>query len=243
MSQRDEHLKRYGGLEHVTGRPHPLAVAHGEWWRESTGGASLAEATIRFLQSKLEIVLGEVITVDRDGVTLAGGERIDADQVVVCAGPDTYHLLGVREPARLRSVRFSFALKERLDVPAPCWIQRDERLCEPFYAVMDGPDHYSIGLSEARPAHVSQSEHIRDAYRRTLDIVTRVLPGVEPIAERVVSCEYTVNPRGGEGAASHEGWDLLEQDGVVGVTGATLFKFAPLLGRLVVRQLEPLPAV
>jgi len=63
-------------------------------------------------------------------------------------------------------VRFSFALREPLASPAPCWIQRDDRLCEPFYAVMDGPDHYSIGLSEAAPVDIPERQHVREAYRR-----------------------------------------------------------------------------
>ena len=33
----------------------------------------------------------------------------------MCAGPDTYGLLGVPEPERMRSVRFSFALREPAD--------------------------------------------------------------------------------------------------------------------------------
>jgi hypothetical protein len=238
MSDRDVHLRRYGGLERVSGARHPLAVAQDEWWLESTGAATRAEGTIRFLQGGVDVVLGEVTRADRGGVTLATGERTAAGRVVVCAGPDTYRLLGVDEPERLRSVRFSFAVREPLDHPAPCWIQRDERLCEPFYAVMDGPDHYSVGLSAARSAGVSEAEHIRDAHRRTVDLVARVLPGVKPVAERVISCEYPVNPCGTAGALSQDGWDLREHDGVVGLTGPSLFKFAPLLGRLVARHLE-----
>jgi sarcosine oxidase len=238
MSERDAHLKRYGGLERVAGRPHPLGVAHDVWWREPTGGASRAESTIRFLRSDLDVVLGEATSVDRRGVTLSSGDRVEADSVVVCAGPDTYSLLAVPEPPRKRSVRFSFPVREPLDLAAPCWIQRDDRLCEPFYAVMDGPDHYSVGLSEARSTELSEPEHIRDAHRRTLDVVKRALPGVRPIAERVISCEYSLHANAAEGSPSQEGWDLFEHDGVLGLTGPSLFKFAPFLGRLVVRHLD-----
>jgi glycine/D-amino acid oxidase-like deaminating enzyme len=167
---------------------------------------------------------------------------MDADRVVVCAGPDTYRLLGLHEPERMRSVRFSFAVRETLDVPAPCWIQRDQRLCEPFYAVMDGPDHYSVGLSEAAPADLPEAEHVRDAHRRILDIVARVLPGVKPVAERVIACEFPLGPDGAHGSLAHDGWDLRQHNGVLGVTGPSLFKFAPLLGRLVVEHLDSMDA-
>jgi hypothetical protein len=145
--------------------------------------------------------------------------------------------MGLIAPERLRSVRFSFALREPLESPAPCWIQRDERLCEPFYAVMDGPEHYSVGLSEGASGEVPEAVHVRDAHKRILDIVKRVLPGLIPVAERVIACEYPINPRGANSALAHDGWDVREHNGVLGVTGPSLFKFAPFLGRLATERL------
>jgi sarcosine oxidase len=242
MSDREVHLKRYGGLEHLSGARHPLAVAQDHWSFEPTGAAIRAEDTVRFLQSGLHLVLGEAASVDSRGVTLTGSGRMDADRVVVCAGPDTYRLLGLDEPERMRSVRFSFALREPPDAPAPCWIHRDQRLCEPFYAVMDGHDHYSVGLSEAASASVAEAEHVRDAHRRVLGIVARVLPGVHAVAERVIACEFPLAPDGVHGGLAHDGWDLLRHNGVLGLTGPSLFKFAPLLGRLVVEHLDSIDA-
>ena len=162
------------------------------------------------------------------------GRAWTAERVVVCAGPDTYRLLGLPEPERRRSVRFSFALREPLESPAPCWINRDDRLAPPFYAVMDGPDHYSIGLSDAGPATVPEAEQIRAAHAVLVDIARRVFPGLIPVAERVIVCETSQNP---VGPLANEGWDLREHGGVLALTGPGLFKFAPLLGRLVVERL------
>lgn len=234
MTEREPHLRRYGGLQELRGAAHPLAVARERWLFEGTGAAIRAEATIRVLQAGIELTLGEVAAADRGGVTLGDGSRIDADAIVICAGPDTYGLMGLPAPERLRSVRFSFALREPLDASAPCWIQRDEHLSAPFYAVMDGPDHYSVGVSESAPVEVPEAAHIRAAHRRVTDIVTRVLPGLVPVAERVIACEYSVNPRG---PLAHDGWDLREHEGLLGVTGPSLFKFAPLLGRLVAERI------
>ena len=238
VSDREVHLRPYGGLERLSGRRHPLAISHDRWLFEATGAAIHAEDTIRFLQHGTELVLGEVAGVDRRGVTLTDGGRLDAERVVVCAGPDTYRLAGIPEPARVRSVRLSFALREPLQGSAPCWIQRDERLCEPFYAVMDGPDHYSVGLSEAAPAAIPEGEHVREAHGRLLEIAARALPGVVPVAERVIACEFTTNPAGARGGLAHDGWDLQERDGIITVSGPSLFKFAPLLGRIVAERLE-----
>ena len=237
MADREVHLRRYGGLEPVDGARHPLADLPGGGWLEATGAAIRAEATVRFLQRDLELVLDEVVAVDAEGVSLASGERIDADRVVVCAGPGTYALLGLPEPERLRSVRFSFALREPLDASAPCWIQRDEALSEPFYAVLDGGDHYSVGLSDAGSVAISEADAIREAYRRTVEVVVRLLPGLAPVPERVIACEFPLNPSG----PAHDGWDLREHDGVIGLTGPSLFKFAPLLGRLVRDHVEASP--
>jgi sarcosine oxidase len=238
VSDREPHLAFHGGLEHRSGACHPLAVPH-EWALEATGAAIQAEALIRFLQDEMDLVLDEAVDVERGGVTLGGGGRIDADRVVVCAGPDTYRLVGLPEPERMRSVRFSFALREPLAAAAPCWIQRDPQLSEPFYAVMDGPDHYSVGLSEAQPAGIPEAEHVRSAHGRIVGIVARVLPGLIPIAERLIACEFSLNPGVQRPALAHDGWDLREHEGVIGLTGPSLFKFAPLLGRLVEEHLRP----
>ena len=238
MSDREVHLARHGGVTRGAGRRHPLAVALSEYAFEPTGAAILAEDTVRFLQGGLDIVLAEVAGVSGTGVTLAGHEGLEAERVIVCAGPDTYGLLGLPEPERMRSVRFSFALREPLPAPAPCWINRDERLCEPFYAVMDGPDHYSIGLSGGEPAGLAEAEHVRRAHSRVVDIAKRVFPGLEPVAERAIACEFPLRAQMAEPALSHDGWDLIEHDGVLGLTGPALFKFAPLLGQLAARRLD-----
>ena len=240
VADREAHLARHGAVHHGSGRRHPLAIALERWTFEPTGAAILAEATVRFLQEGVELVLGEVTSVSARGVTLAGGERLDAERVMVCAGADTYGLLGVPEPERMRSVRFSFALRQpgRPDQSVPCWINRDERLCEPFYAVMDGPDHYSIGLSGGEPARLAEAEHVRRAHPRVVSIVERVFPGLRPVAERVVACEFPLRLAAPDPALAHDGWDLIEHDGVLGLTGPALFKFAPLLGQLAARRLD-----
>ena len=238
MTEREAHLARHGAVTRGRGRRHPLAVALAQWSFEATGAAILAEDAVRFLQDGLEVVLGEVVGVSATGVTLAGGERLPAERVIVCAGPDTYGLLGLAEPQRLRSVRFSFALREPLPAPAPCWINRDEGLCEPFYAVMDGPEHYSIGLSGGEPAGRTEAEHVRRAHPRIVGIAKRVFPGLQPVAERVIACEFPLRLRAPEPALAHDGWDLIEHDGVLGLTGPALFKFAPLLGQLAARRLD-----
>jgi sarcosine oxidase len=238
MADREAHLARHGGMQRGDGDRHPLAVALQGYAFEPTGAAIRAEDTVRFLQDRVDLVLGEVVRTSAGAVTLAGGETLAADRVLVCAGPETYRLLDLAEPERMRSVRFSFALREPPDGPVPCWINRDERLCEPFYAVMDGPDHYSIGLSGGEPAALAEAEHVRRAHPRIIAIAQRLFPGLHPVAERVVACEFPLRVAAVDPALAHDGWDLIEHEGVAGLTGPALFKFAPLLGRLAARRLD-----
>jgi len=238
MADREAHLARHGGVQRGSGPRHPLAISLEEWCFEPTGAAIRAEDTVRFLQEGLDLVLGEVTAADARGVSLADGARLEAEHVIVCAGPDTYRLLDLPQPERMRSVRFSFALREPLRAPAPCWIHRDERLCEPFYAVMDGPDHYSIGLSGGEPAELPEAEHLRRAHPRIVSIAQRVFPGLHPVAERVIACEFPLRLGASDPALAHDGWDLIQNEGLVGLTGPALFKFAPTLGRLAVAHLD-----
>jgi glycine/D-amino acid oxidase-like deaminating enzyme len=241
VADRQAHLARHGGVERGSGPRHPLAVSLEAWSFELTGAATRAEDTVRFLQEGLELVLAEVRRVEPRRVTLDGGERLDAERVIVCAGPATYGLLGVTEPERRRSVRFSFALREPLAAPAPCWINRDERLCEPFYAVMDGPDHYSIGLSGGEGVGLAEAEHVRQAHPRIVRIAEQLFPGLRPVAERLVACEFPLRFRAPDPALAHDGWDLIDHEGVLGLTGPALFKFAPLLGQLATHRLDQVP--
>ena len=242
VADREAHLARHGGVERGSGPRHPLAIDLDRWSFEATGAAIRAEDTVRFLQEGLQPALAEVVSVDARGVTLAEGGRLEAERVIVCAGPNTYRLVGVPEAERMRTVRLSFALREPAAAPAPCWINRDEGLGEPFYAVMDGPDHYSIGLSGGEPAGLAEAEYVRRAYPRIVRIVQRVFPGLRPVAERVVACEFPLRLNAPDPALAHDGWDLVEHEGVLGLTGPALFKFAPLLGQLVAHRLDPVAA-
>jgi hypothetical protein len=70
-------------VQHGTGARHPLAGALERWSFEPTGAAIRAQDTVRFLQTGLELVLAEVVAADAGGVTLAGGERLVAERVIV----------------------------------------------------------------------------------------------------------------------------------------------------------------
>ena len=69
-----------------------------------------------------------------------------------------------------------------------------------------------------------------------MNIVSSVFPGLVPVAERVITCEASLNPSPAHAALAHDGWDIRRVAGIIIAAGPSLFKFAPLLGRLVAEQ-------
>jgi sarcosine oxidase len=227
VSDRAVHLRAHGAHATATGAAHPLAAALPHWTRDLAGAAIRAADTISHLAGGLEVRRGTAHGVDADGVTLTDGRRMAADRVVVCAGADTHRLMGLAGPPRSRHARFSFEVR-RPGPPAPCWIQRDPVLSEPFYAVADGSSRYAVGLSEGADVELPQDEVVADMRRRVCAIAAELLPGVVPRVRDTIVCEAPANADG-----RPDGWDLPVAGGVLGVTGPNLFKFAPLLGELV----------
>ena len=165
VADREVHLRTHGAYASATGAAHPLAAALPSWTRDLAGAAIHAADTIRYLAHGLDVRRSTAAGVDADGVTLTDGRRLRADRVVVCAGADTYGLMGLPEPPRLRHARFSFDVR-RPGAPPPCWIQRDPAVSEPFYAVADGPTRYAVGLSEGADVALPQDEVVADARGR-----------------------------------------------------------------------------
>ena len=64
------------------------------------------------------------------------------------------------------------------------------------------------------------------------------MPSNVRAADRVVACEFPLRLNASDPALAHDGWDLIEHEGVLGLTGPALFKFAPLLGQVAVRRLD-----
>jgi glycine/D-amino acid oxidase-like deaminating enzyme len=231
-------LRAHGAYGSAAGAAHALAAAQPHWTRDTFGATIRADDTIAFLAASVPIRRARVAAAHADGVLLDDGERVRADQVVVCAGPETYGLLGLPSVPCFRYVRFSFPLRNH-DEALPCWIQADPQLCAPFYALTDGPDFFAVGLSECVDAELDEALVIADHARRVTAIVRELLPGVIPDAadERTMSCRHPSNERGAQDSYRLNGWDLVDHHGMLGLTGPNLFKFAPLLGALVVERL------
>jgi glycine/D-amino acid oxidase-like deaminating enzyme len=221
---------------------HPLSAFGGPWWFETTGAAGRIEAAIAGLVRRVSILRARVASVDAAGVTLVSGKRLGADRVVVCAGAGTHELVGIPQPQLFQYARFSFPLRRPLRSAAPCWMQRDPDLSDPFYAVPIGEDRYGVGLSEGVPAEVAEADHLADHRERVTAIVTELLDGLDPTAVDVVRCAYPAAAGSSPAALTHDGWEVDEARGVVYVVGPNLFKFAPYLGQLAANRVAPVSA-
>jgi sarcosine oxidase len=236
VADREVHLRAHGAYAAATGAAHPLAAALPHWTRDLAGAAIHAADTISYLADGLDVRRGTAAAVDADSVTLTDGRRLVADRVLICAGADTYRLLALPQPPRLRYTRFSFDVR-RPGVPAPCWIQRDPALSEPFYALVDGPNRYAVGLSEGADVDLPLDAVLADMRARVCAIAAELLPGVVPEVRDTIVCEAPTNPTALRDGHTTDGWDMPQAGGVLGVTGPNLFKFAPLLADLAAVQL------
>lgn len=155
------------------------------------------------------------------------------DAVIVAAGAGTADLAesaGVSVPSlRRRHTRFTYRLREPL-VETPCWIDRSEDWRKGFtsYSHTVAPGLWAIGGS--LPDHDTSwelgAEEVTRRSREVVDgFVRERLPLVVPEVVGEISCDLLPSTHGDGFATEH-------RDNITYVWGHNLFKFAPLLGRL-----------
>jgi len=200
------------------------------------------------------MVAGEVVGLHPEdhGVVVATSEGMwRARQAVVCAGVDTARLakaLGLSVPVRIScQLRCTFAVAgARPSGGLACLLDGREELDGSAYGVScDGGRRYAVGLSTSgveleglRPA-LPAEELMRAATQRTCAYVREALPGLDatPVEQRL--CWATKLPWGEDAFAA---W---RKGPVTALAGHNLFKFAPVLGDLLVDAAtgEGMPAV
>jgi sarcosine oxidase len=197
---------------------------------EVTGGAIRVRPTIELLSSGLgmRLVREEVLALrpEGDGVTLFTPVGLwRCDRVLVCAGARTQELAqphGVVIPVNLAlHVRATYAVRPELDGRTlACWYDRTGRYGPNVYAGPLGSDRYVVG------AGTDDQLNGDPGTERSRRYVEQALPGLdpEPIAYR--PCWLTILPWQADAFAVWSAGPLLF------FAGHNLFKFAPVLGRL-----------
>jgi sarcosine oxidase len=218
------------------GRQLPFEAGRQVFLHDADAGVIDAFSTRDFLLSRITVVPEAV----RNLEPTAAGVRVQStsgfnlyDAVVVAAGAGTPELAksaGVAVPSlRFRHTRFTYRLQEPL-VDTPCWIDRSEDWREGFtsYSHTVGRGLWAIGgsLPDDDTRWELGAEEVARRSRELMSAFVRErLPRVIPDIVEEISCDFLPVPLG-------DGFVIERQDGITYIWGQNLFKFAPLLGRM-----------
>ncbi len=250
----EEHARRFdeAGVEYSEVGPSgqrralPILASVGETaLLEHKGGAIRVRDAVEALAGWLGdwVVLAEVLGVQPagGGVEVHTSEGIwRARRAVLCAGADTARLaralgvdLTVRDGCLLRA---TFAVCEGLaEEPLACLLDRREAPASGVYALRcEDVPCYTVGLRSSEvelpdgTAPIPAAESLRPQAERTSRYVAETLPLLhrEPLALRL--CRTTRLP------GSDDAFGAWRQGPVTVFAGNNVFKFAPLLGPLLV---------
>ena len=218
----------------------PATEPPGPFLLDPAGGAIRAAATGRYLLGLAgsalvrERVTAVAVDGDRAVLTTPAGDAA-YDSVVVTAGAGTAPLvtpLGIGVPARLvNHARLTYPLLDTAATP-PCWLEGSEAWRTGFttYQHLAAPGLWAVG-GHFPYEQVRAEAGLDAAVELSRDVVTRYvaecLDGVEPVVTETVTCDFEEGL--GDGLAS------ARVGPVLALWGENLFKFAPVIGRVVAR--------
>jgi sarcosine oxidase len=209
------------------------------------GGAIRVRHAVEALAGWLgdRLVLAEVLGLHPAG----GGLEVHtsegiwrARRALICAGADTARLarpLGLELPVRDGCLlRATFAVREGLgDRRLACVLDRRETAVSGVYASQcEGGPCYTVGLHSSElelpdgGAPIPPAESLGPAAERTSSYVAETLPGLRPEPVELRLCRTTKLPVGADA------FGVRQQGPVTVFAGDNVFKFAPLLGPLLV---------
>ena len=210
---------------------------------DEAGGSTDVRAAVGALSSAVagRLVAAEVFRVDGgEPATLETSEGLwRAEQVIVCAGVGARRLtdgLGLEVPMSVDChARATFSVRSGHGLPS---LQEQSGVYgETVYGgAIPGEALYVVGLG-GPDSVVGEGESVGDLVRRIGAYVGRALPGLDPEPVEVRLCLSTgLSER-------HDDFRLWRAGSVLLLAGDNLFKFAPLLGRVLAGAAagEPVP--
>ena len=212
---------------------------------DSGGGAIRVRETVEALVGWLgeRLVLAEVLGLEPadGGLEVHTSEGIQRTRrAVLCAGSDTDRLarpLGLELPVSHGcQLRATFGVREGLDAERlACLLDRRDAAASGVYALRcEGRPCYTVGLHSSEvplpdgTAPIPPADSLSPAIERTSRYVAEHLPGLEPEPVELRLCRTTRLPWGNDAFAA---W---RRGPVTVFAGNHVFKFAPLLGSLLV---------
>lgn len=171
------------------------------------GGSLRTRRALTALARRVVLRPGEVVSVGDDGATtLADGDVVHADRVLICAGVRTPALFGPLEVEFAPHTRFSYTGADA--VGAAC---------------LSAPEGYGLPLGST--GRWAFGQHVADPAT-----VRALFPSLSPVDQ--VDC---VTLRAPWLDAGGDGWTVARRGRVLAFVGSNLMKFGPLLGDLLAR--------
>jgi sarcosine oxidase len=172
------------------------------------GGSLRIRRALGSLARRVTISRAEVVSVADDGsTTLADGDVVRADRVLICAGVETPALFGPLGVEFAPHTRFTYE-------------GASERVCATGAACLSAPEGYGLPIgSTGRWAFGQEAPDPAT--------VRALFPSLSPVGR--VDC---VTARAAWLDSGGDGWTVARRGRVVAFVGSNLMKFGPLLGEL-----------
>ena len=218
---------------------------------DELGGAIDVRAAVDALSRAVSdsLVLGRVYRIEERGrgVSVDSSEGVwHAERVVVCAGAEVRELVPGIEFGGGCHVRATFAVRPHLrGRRLACLQEQSGEYGETVYGgPVPGEELYVVGLSgpgNEIPAEQDlrvpgRNEWVEELAGRISGWVGRAMPGLDPEPVGLRLCITTVLPEG------PDNFRIWREGAVTGLVGDNLFKFAPLLGRMLAGEARVRPA-
>lgn len=162
--------------------------------------------------------------------------RWECNELIIAAGVQTGKLsesagIGM-EISVVPDSRFTYAIKESYrDRPLACWFDTSEHYGPGYTAYgqrVGSTNFYAVAVGAGEDEALDPDEESALHWRRLMDYLPQAYPGLDPEPVDEIRCSYAAHGMREDG----DGFMARRTGGITAVYGNNLFKFAPLLGRL-----------
>jgi sarcosine oxidase len=208
---------------------------------DPSAGPTRARRTVECLQAVCEPSLcrAEVLEVGVNGRSRSVTTRSqtwECDEVVIAAGIETGRLAAAAgvgaEIEVVHDSRFTFTVQPQYrDRRLACWIDHSRAYGPGFTSYgqrVGSTDCYALAVGWDEPENLPPDEESALHRQNLAKYLPEAYPGLEPVPVDEIRCSYAARGVREDG----DGFMAGRRDGVTALYGNNLFKFAPLLGRL-----------
>ncbi len=208
---------------------------------DPAAGPTRARRTVECLQVVCAGCLRqeEIVEIDHTATACAVSTSTgswECDEVIITAGVETGRLaaaagIGVETPV-IHGSRFTYSILEGYrDRSLACWIDSSGAYGPGYTSYgqrVGSTDSYAVGVSWGETEDLTSDEENALQRQKAPDYMREAYPGLDPVPVGEIRCSYAVRGLRADG----DGFMARRSGGITALYGNNLFKFAPLLGRL-----------